>query len=63
MIRTILNLLVAGALLVAVGCAGVDDREEQSEFEKLRKYPLPQGDRILPSFERDSGGEGAQSFA
>jgi len=64
MIRTTRNFLFAGSLLFGVGCAGIDDREEQSEFEKLRKYPVaPQGDRILPTFEKDFGGEEAQRFA
>jgi hypothetical protein len=64
MIRTILSFLVAGILLFGVGCAGIDDREEQSEFEKLRKYPVsPQGDRTLPAFEKDPDGEEAQRFA
>jgi hypothetical protein len=61
--RSVRHLLLAGTLLFALGCAGVDDREEQSEFEKLRKYPRPRGDRLLPSFERDSGGGGAQRDA
>jgi len=44
------HLFAAGVLLLGVGCAGYDDRAEQSEFEKLRKYPIaPQGDRILPN--------------
>jgi len=52
MIRTCLLLSLAGALVLIVGCAGLDDKEAQSEFEKLRKHPTsPQGDRILPSFE------------
>ena len=44
-------LLVVALLLLSVGCAGYDDRAEQSEFERLRKYPIaPQGDRMLPDF-------------
>ena len=57
MIRPLLSLLSAGCFLFAVGCAGVDDSREQSEFEELRKRPLPQGDRLLPSFEKDSSPE------
>ena len=60
MIRTTLSLLVAGFLLFTVGCAGPSDRQEQSEFEKLRKHPLPQGDRILPCFEEPGGVEAQQ---
>jgi hypothetical protein len=52
MIRTCLLLSLAGVLVLVVGCAGIDDKEAQSEFEKLRGYPTsPQGDRILPDFE------------
>jgi hypothetical protein len=51
------RFLLASVLLLGAGCAAVDDREEQSEFEKLRKHPLsPQGDRPLPLFDVERGG-------
>jgi hypothetical protein len=54
MIRTVLGFLSAGCVLFAFGCAGVDDRREQ---------PLPQGDRPLPSCEKDSSPEEFLRFA
>ena len=61
--RTQRHLIAAGLLLLGVGCAGYDDRTEQSEFEKLRKYPLaPQGDRILPNFGSEPPSEEEESL-
>jgi hypothetical protein len=57
------HLIAAGLLLLGVGCASYDDRTEQSEFEKLRKYPIsPQGDRILPNFGSEPPSEEEESL-
>jgi hypothetical protein len=43
------RFLAAALLLFAVGCTAYDETAAQSEFERLRKYPVsPQADRILP---------------
>jgi hypothetical protein len=57
------HLIAAGLLLLGVGCASYDDTTEQSEFEKLRKYPIsPQGDRILPNFGSELPSEEEESL-
>ena len=43
------RLLIAALLLLTVGCTAYDETAAQSEFERLRKYPVaPQADRLLP---------------
>jgi hypothetical protein len=57
------HFIAAGLLLIGVGCASYDDSKEQSEFEKLRKYPIsPQGDRILPNFGSELPSEEEESL-
>jgi len=52
------HLIAASLLLLGVGCAGYDDSAEQSEFERLRTYPIsPQGDRILPDYGSEPASE------
>ncbi len=49
MMRAPRRYLAAALLLLAVGCTAYDETASQSEFERLRKYPVaPQADRILP---------------
>jgi len=58
------HFLAGALLLLGIGCAGYDDSAEQSEFERLRKYPsVPQGDRILPAFDSEPSSDESLRFA
>jgi hypothetical protein len=63
MIQALRHRLLLAALLLAVGCSGAGEKEAQLEFERLRRRPnLPQGDRLLPSFDPDSSSDDARQF-
>ena len=56
--------LAAALLLLTVGCTAYDETASQSEFERLRSYPVaPQGDRILPDHGGGASADGDQQFS
>ncbi len=58
MMRTPRRFLAGTLFLLMVGCTAYDETAAQSEFERLRTYPVaPQADRILPDHGRGAAAD------
>ncbi len=64
MMRTPRRFLAGTLLLVMVGCTAYDETAAQSEFERLRTYPVaPQADHILPDHGSGVAGSEGHQFS